>query len=130
MKACLIICVFSVILLTACSSPELDAKKMHKRQKTLMELQENAVLDDSLSDEEMNIIMQAHKENLGFTRSVVNKYRSDTAQMRLYKLSLYELNQKIKLKQDSVNHQLRICKRYDELRKRLFDLYFGMYNKK
>jgi uncharacterized protein YcfL len=129
MKACLIICVFSVILLTACSSPERDAKKMHKRQKTLMELQENAVLDDSLSDEEMNIIMQAHKENLGFTRSVVNKYISDTAQMRLYKLSLYDLNQKIKLKQDSVNHQLRISKRYDELRKRLFDLYFGRYNK-
>ncbi|MEA3448384.1 MAG: hypothetical protein U9Q98_08060 [Bacteroidota bacterium] len=102
---------------------------MHKRQKTLMELQEEAVLDDSLSDEEIELIIQAHRENIGFMKSVLKKYKTDSVQMRVYKLSLYDMNQKIKAKQDSVNHQVRISKRYDELRKRLFELYFGAYNK-
>ncbi|MGC9331306.1 MAG: hypothetical protein ACP5DZ_05435 [Bacteroidales bacterium] len=129
MKKIILICGCGLILFSGCTPPEYDAHKMHKRQKTLMELQEKAVLDDSLSDEEIDKIVQAHKENIMFTKSVLNKYKSDSVQMRVYKIALYDMNQKIKAKQDSVYHQVRISKRYDELRKRLFELYFGKHEK-
>ncbi|MEA3448923.1 MAG: hypothetical protein U9Q98_10850, partial [Bacteroidota bacterium] len=66
MKKIILICGCGLILFASCNTPERDAQKMHKRQKTLMELQEEAVLDDSLSDEEIELIIQAHRENIGF----------------------------------------------------------------
>ena len=129
MRYVILTCVFSIFLFSGCNGPEYDAQKMHKRQKTLMELQEEAVQDDSLSDVEIELIIQAHRENIGFMKSVLKKYKTDSVQMRTYKLSLYDMNQQIKAKQDSVNHQVRISKRYDELRKRLFELYFGKHKK-
>ncbi|MFO7789824.1 MAG: hypothetical protein ACQES1_07375 [Bacteroidota bacterium] len=106
------------------TSPERDAKKMHYRQKTLLEIQAEAAADDSLNNEEIELITQAYRENIGFSKSILNKYKSDTAALNVYKTRLAALNQKIKTEQDSVIHALRTSKAYDKLQKALFELYF------
>ncbi|MFP4664861.1 MAG: hypothetical protein ACLFM1_10585 [Bacteroidales bacterium] len=115
----------ALLLFFACDTPYSDAKKMHRRQRVLLEYQQKAVRDSVLTDEEINRMLEAYKENLGFNRNVSMKYETDTTGMASYMEHLNAMNQDMDEHYTSVNKNLKASEGYDEFRKKLLELYFG-----
>lgn len=120
------VCMLAALLLfSACDTPYSDAKKMHRRQKVLLAYQQKAVRDSVLTDEEINRMLEAYKENLGFNRNISMKYKTDTTGMASYMEHLNAMNQNLDEHYTTVNKKLKASEGYDEFRKKLLELYFG-----
>jgi hypothetical protein len=125
MKVCYVMLLLTpvFILLSGCNSPESKAKKMFRRQKVLLEMQQEAAQDSVLTQAETEAMIQAYRENLKFNKALIRNHHTDSLYMKTYLQHLNQLSNPYEEEVRASNRKIRASEGYDTFRKRLLELY-------